>query len=547
MKCRVKKFKRITIALLTLTGFYVIFMVYKLGSYSSSQLLDGGEAHRVVWKPPYWLLDDDSEDYQVPEFEDDRDSARVYPYKGIKSEILSIRRTLRDTRPLECRLISYSYELMPVTIVIVFHNEYIGVILRSLYSIVTHTPKELITEIVLVDDASTQHYLHTELEAYIDKTRVAFNKIRIIRLPKRIGANRAVLEAIKTTHSDHVVLMTQVLDVNKNWLPPLLQPIAKNPKTISVPVHEYRHFRENGSEILDQRGLFDLELKYMELPRLKETMDSTNFRSPIISPKGVFVVSKSYLKSINLGPIGGQDGNFIELSIKTWACGGRIVKVPCSRVSHNYRESGLHDAYIHDKSLTNQQLRYTIETWFDDYAEVYLNLSPKRFSLPSVPVSDDPKLRPTCKSFTWFISKVASDLKPLLAPPTVLRSGKIKNLGENLCLKEEQDVGAFLELVNCTEVATAYGLTRQSEVRPGRESFLCWEAYNEVNYRNVSARFVASQPCNTNKRRQKFVLAGMDQHIHHIEFDACLEAVGSEFVWLTSCDPDKDAQKWLLI
>lgn len=445
---------------------------------------------------------------------------------------------------------------MPVTIIIVFHNEYIGVILRSLYSIVTHTPKALIHEIIYVDDASTSNYLSEEFTFYIEKTRAAIKNIRVIRLAKRLGANRAIFEGIKSvSNTEHLVIFTQVLDVNRNWLPPLLNPLLKNPQTVSVPVHEFKHWKHNETVVFDKRGVFDLRMQYTELPRLKMTAEIVNFRSPLIPPRGLFVISKKFLTKINENSdtLGGQDGNFIDLSLKIWTCGGRIIKVPCSRASHNFLESGFHDAFIRDRKKLHEEFETIINTWFDEYKEIYQNILSSQNKNNTFKKSAKPK---NCKTFKWFLAKVAPDLKTnFLTQPKVVRTGKIQiNNSHVACLHVRQNaIGEFLSLDNCKH-AINFDMTRISDVRPrnggkggggGGRNFLCWEAYNEVNYRNVSARFVALQPCHTIRQNQKFVYVEMDQHIHHIETNTCLEAVEKlNMALLTECELDKDSQIW---
>ena len=53
-----------------------------------------------------------------------------------------------------CRKTSYPRELPQMSLIFIFVNEALSVILRSVHSAVNHTPAHLLKEIILVDDNS---------------------------------------------------------------------------------------------------------------------------------------------------------------------------------------------------------------------------------------------------------------------------------------------------------------------------------------------------------------------------------------------------------
>jgi cellulose synthase/poly-beta-1,6-N-acetylglucosamine synthase-like glycosyltransferase len=53
-----------------------------------------------------------------------------------------------------CRQITYSEDLPQISVVFIFVNEALSVILRSVHSVVNHTPSQLLKEVILVDDNS---------------------------------------------------------------------------------------------------------------------------------------------------------------------------------------------------------------------------------------------------------------------------------------------------------------------------------------------------------------------------------------------------------
>lgn len=53
-----------------------------------------------------------------------------------------------------CRKASYPRDLPQISLIFIFVNEALSVILRSVHSAVNHTPAHLLKEIILVDDNS---------------------------------------------------------------------------------------------------------------------------------------------------------------------------------------------------------------------------------------------------------------------------------------------------------------------------------------------------------------------------------------------------------
>lgn len=70
------------------------------------------------------------------------------------SDMISLNRSLQDIRQPDCKTKQYP-KLMPTTsIVIVFHNEAWSTLLRTVWSVINRSPRSLLKEILLVDDAS---------------------------------------------------------------------------------------------------------------------------------------------------------------------------------------------------------------------------------------------------------------------------------------------------------------------------------------------------------------------------------------------------------
>ncbi|KAG7253546.1 hypothetical protein CRUP_027555, partial [Coryphaenoides rupestris] len=77
-----------------------------------------------------------------------------YGYNAQLSDRISLDRSIPDYRPKKCKQLTYPEDLPQISVVFIFVNEALSVILRSVHSVVNHTPAPLLKEIILVDDNS---------------------------------------------------------------------------------------------------------------------------------------------------------------------------------------------------------------------------------------------------------------------------------------------------------------------------------------------------------------------------------------------------------
>lgn len=166
-------------------------------------------------------------------------------------------------------------------------------------------------------------------------------KLRIVRSDKRLGLMKARILGANHAKAQVLVVMDSHVEVGIGWLPPLLDPIVKNPKTIMLP----------GVEVLDPQTLFynnvmgDLypyvggftwEMMYTWI--LGVNKDAQPVRSPTMLG-AAFVIRKDYFEELGFYDDGFElwGGENLELSFKVWMCGGEMYQAFCSHVGHMFR------------------------------------------------------------------------------------------------------------------------------------------------------------------------------------------------------------------
>ncbi|KAG5327074.1 GALT7 acetylgalactosaminyltransferase, partial [Pseudoatta argentina] len=391
---------------------------------------------------PHILRDDQLNDVQQSESD--------YGMNMVCSDEISLSRSIPDTRLAQCKHWNYPEELPRTSVIVVFHNEGWSVLLRTIQSVMDRTPSKLLEEILLVDDFSDKENLKSDLDSYIEQWG---GKVRLLRNHERQGLIRTRSRGAREARGEVIVFLDAHCEVNVNWLPPLLAPIAENRNVMTVPVidgidHKTFEYRPVYQEGHLYRGIFEWGMLYKEneLPRREaktRAHDSMPYRSPTHAG-GLFAISRQYFLSL-----GGYDegllvwgGENFELSFKIWQCGGSILWVPCSHVGHVYRGFMPYTfgklAQKKKGPLITINYKRVIETWFDEkHKEFFYTREPLARLLDHGDISEQLafKKRKKCKSFQWFIDNVAYDvLDKFPELPPNIHWGELRNTASGSCL-----------------------------------------------------------------------------------------------------------------
>lgn len=118
----------------------------------------------------------------------------------------------------------YFKNLPTTSVIIIFHNEYPSILKRTVHSIYNRSPRELLLEILMVNDGSTNEELYQPLQDYVKEN--FDGRVKIINLPERKGLIVARMEGVRRAKGEVVMLMDAHVEVAVNFLPPLLGEIS---------------------------------------------------------------------------------------------------------------------------------------------------------------------------------------------------------------------------------------------------------------------------------------------------------------------------------
>uniref|UniRef100_A0A914YR60 Polypeptide N-acetylgalactosaminyltransferase n=1 Tax=Panagrolaimus superbus TaxID=310955 RepID=A0A914YR60_9BILA len=428
----------------------------------------------------------------------------------IASDKISYDRSLKDPRSIACKNVYYNTEeLQTASVIIVFTDEPFSSLVRTVHSVVNRSPKNLLKEVILVDDFSSNTDLQENLENHLSRFR---------------------------------------------GLEPLLDRITENPTSVVCPVIDgisADNLEYLGGSAGGVGGFWwSLHYKMEVIPesekQRRKNPDVDFLRSPTMAG-GLFAANRHYFFEI-----GGYDegmeiwgGENLEISFRVWMCGGSIEIIPCSHVGHIFRAGHPYNmtSTLGEPDVHGFNSKRLADVWMDDYKRMYYRHRTNLEFADAGNLTERHNLRKRlkCKSFKWYLDNITPYM--FIPDENVKAYGTVKNLQSELCLdtlqRNENKGTVILGIFACQggkgSEAQFFSLSKDDELR--RET-TC------VDVQGSREQKAVLRECS--KKHSKFKVE--DKRFVHVRTGLCLDATGLESgndLFFAPCNASNMAQQWV--
>ena len=355
-----------------------------------------------------------------------------YGLNQFLSDLIPVDRRLPDARSDWCRDQARLVTRLPkASIIVTVHNEAMSVLMRSINSIINTTPVELLEEIIIVDDASDMEHL----EKGFDSKFKDFNKVKILRIPERIGFLASRNKGALISSAPVIIFLESNTECGEGWAEPLLTRISQDRSTVVSPNIDIIDQDTFEYVIADYESIggFNWNLMYEWVGINNNILKKQpNAEDPIQTPNlpgGNFAIDKEFFKILGqhdevMDTLGFDN---LELAIKAWTCGGRVEIVPCSHVG---RVEKIIEA-MSETMVLNISMR-TAAVLLDEYKIFFLDrIGAKTFDMGSVRHRKLIRQQLGCRPFSWYVEHIYPDL---FIPDQSLATGEVRNPWSALCI-----------------------------------------------------------------------------------------------------------------
>ncbi|XP_026687184.1 polypeptide N-acetylgalactosaminyltransferase 5-like, partial [Diaphorina citri] len=334
----------------------------------------------------------------------------------LASDKISLNRSLPDARLDKCKKKSYPTFLPTTSIVIVFHNEAWSTLLRTVWSVINRSPRTLLKEIILVDDASERarvwsvinrspRTLLKEIILVDDASeRVVCPIIDVIsdqtfeyitasdmtwggfnwKLREKNRHKKTVVCPIIDVISDQTFEYITASDMTWggfNWIE--IQAICR--KTVVCPIIDVisdQTFEYITASDMTWGGFnWKLNFRWYRVPPREMMRRGGDRSSPLRTPTmagGLFAIDKDYFYELGSYDEGMDiwGGENLEMSFRVWQCGGILEIIPCSHVGHVFRDKSPYTFPGGVSKIVLHNAARVAEVWMDEWRDFYYAMNP---------------------------------------------------------------------------------------------------------------------------------------------------------------------------
>lgn len=475
-----------------------------------------------------------------------KEKFKLNQFNLLASDIISLNRSLSDIRQEGCKDKHYPSMLPTTSIVIVFHNEAWSTLLRTVWSVINRSPRPLLKEIILVDDASDREHLGKQLERYVATLPVP---VHVFRTENRSGLIRARLLGAKHVKGQVITFLDAHCECAEGWLEPLLARIVEDRKTVVCPVIDVisdETFEYITASDMTWGGFnWKLNFRWYRVPQREMERRGGDRTAPLRTPTmagGLFSIDKEYFYELGAYDEGMDiwGGENLEMSFRVWQCGGILEIIPCSHVGHVFRDKSPYTFPGGVSKIVLHNAARVAEVWMDEWRDFYYAMNPGATNVAVGDITErkDLRKRLNCKSFRWYLENIYPESQ---MPLDYYYLGEVKNAETRNCLdtlgrKNGEHVG----------MSYCHGLG-------GNQVFAYTKRQQIMSDDNCLDAASADGPiklvrCHGMGGNQNWVYSEKDRTIKHVNTDQCLQKPDSKdpsTPLLRRCDASL-GQQWIM-